>query len=230
VADAECTNGGVCVIRCEDQNSTPGDDCDDHGVAGLDSEAQGVCMLACDPPGACPRVGYGCFAIGENIGGPVNACTVDCSESGACTMPGWECDPSAGFGTMEFGAGRCEPPFDPDQLGQACTFTSGCTGGVCLGETYLGMPGGTCVEECTGGATSDGCPTGARCLAAPGEAGTCAAICTPGGTDCRPGWACELFFLIYICQPDCTSNDQCDLACCNSDGSGFCDPTRTRCL
>ena len=232
LADADCTNGGVCVQRCDDDNSTAGDDCDDDGTPGLDPEVSGICLEACDPASssACPRTGYSCQAVGENLAGPRNVCTVDCGEGG-CTMPGWICDPSAGFGSLEFGAGRCQPPFEASQLGQACGLTSGCTGGTCLAEILSGAPGGTCIEECTGGMTSpDGCPAGAVCLARPGEIGFCARRCTPGGDECRDGWACERVAIVNVCQPACTSNDQCDNDCCRSDGSGLCDPTGAACL
>ncbi|MBI5488528.1 MAG: hypothetical protein HY905_14440 [Deltaproteobacteria bacterium] len=233
LTDSECTNGGSCVVVCADQNSTPGaDDCDDDGTAGLDPGASGICLEACDltDPAACARTGYACRSIGENLSGPRDVCTVDCAEGG-CTIPGWECDPSAGMGSLEYGAGRCQPPFEDADLGQACTFTSGCTGGTCLAEPYLGAPGGTCIEECLGGLSStDPCPTGSYCLARAGEIGSCVPRCTPGGTDCRDGWACTRVVIVDVCMPACTSNDQCDNGCCRADGSGTCNPAGTDCL
>jgi hypothetical protein len=94
-----------------------------------------------------------------------------------------------------------------------------------------GAPGGTCVEECTGGlASSDRCPTGGVCLARAGEFGFCAARCTPSGSDCRAGWACESVAVFNVCAPACTSNDQCDNDCCRADGAGTCDPAGIACL
>jgi hypothetical protein len=232
LADGDCTNGGVCVQRCDDENSTPGDDCDDDGTAGLDPEVSGICLEACDPSdaGACARTGYSCRAVGENLAGPRHVCAVDCDEGG-CTIAGWECDPSAGFGSLEYGAGRCQPPFETAELGGACTFTSACTGGTCLDERLSGAPGGACIEECTGGMTSpDPCPAGSFCLARAGEIGICVPRCTPGGGECRDGWSCERAGLFNTCRPACSRNDQCDNDCCRADGTGTCDPEGLACL
>ncbi|MDI7266426.1 MAG: hypothetical protein QME96_00330 [Myxococcota bacterium] len=230
--DADCTNGGVCALRCEDENRTDGDDCDDDGTPGLDDDAEGTCLAGCTPadPAACPRTGWSCKAVGENPDGAVNACAPDCSESGACTTPGWECDPSAGLGSHEYGPGRCQPRFDGAQLGAACTLTSGCTGGFCLAEAFAGYPGGLCVEECTGGPGADRCPGTALCLAETGRPGVCMGLCNPSAPACRDAWECARMEMIWICRPDCTRNDQCDYGCCSSAYPGYCDPSRSTCL
>jgi hypothetical protein len=196
---------------------------------------EGMCLAACDPAdaGACPRDGYTCRAVGENLTGPVNACAMDCTEAGGgCTVAGNECDPAGGaLGQQGFGLGRCQPPFDATQLGQACSITGGCTGGTCMAEIFSGFPFGNCVEECIAGPGGDPCPGTSQCLAPPGTAGWCAALCAPDTTTCREGYECRaLGGRVWTCMPACTDSAQCELGCCNADGSGICDPSRTSCL
>jgi hypothetical protein len=233
--DAQCTNGGVCVLSCEDDNDTPGDDCDDDGTAGLDEDGvQGLCVEECvaSEPGACPRPGWTCQEVGENLDGTREACTPDCGEAGGgCTTPGFECDPAAGgYGSGGFGRGRCQAEFDETQLGDPCSITGGCTGGACLAEAFSGFPHGICVEECRSGPGGDPCPGTAQCLGPPGETGACFALCSPGDT-CREGYECRaLGGMIWVCWPACDSNEQCEFACCSSERAGFCDPSHTTCL
>jgi hypothetical protein len=231
--DAECTNGGICVLTCRDDDLLPDNDCDDDGVAGLDEDVWGLCMELCAPgsPTACRRTGYSCRPVGHNPEGPRHACAVDCLEGGGgCTVPGWSCDPAAGgVGETGFGAGRCQPPFDARQLGEACAMTSGCTGGYCFAEAFTGYPHGACVEECIAGADSpDPCPGDATCMAAAGTAGFCALTCTRD-RDCRDELACRWIVIAWMCLPACAAGAECDYGCCPADGAGWCDPTRERC-
>jgi hypothetical protein len=233
-SDAVCSNGGVCVLSCsnEDDNLL-NDPCNDDGTPGSEDPSNlGICMESCvRGTGSCPRPGYVCKSVGPGSGHNLDVCAPDCGESaGGCGGVGWTCDPFAGvfIGGATYGYGRCQPPLDETALGGTCQVTSGCRGAFCISESLTGYPQGLCAEECGLG---DPCPTGFECTGGGLLAGLCFRPCTVGVTECRPGTRCaDLGWGVITCVPDCQSNADCDNTCCHQDVTGYCDPTRQYCM
>jgi hypothetical protein len=231
---AECTNGGACVLSCvNDDDAILNDPCDDDTTPGTpDPNNHGLCMETCTlGPDACSRPGYTCQTLGPFRTRNHNVCAASCDDgSSICGEVGWICDPNAGtlLGGASWGSGRCQPPLDTTALGNPCALTSGCLGGMCLGESVIGYPRGICTEECGPG---DDCPTPFVCTGAGLFSGLCFRPCTVGGDDCRPGTECQdLGWGVTTCAPACAANADCDNTCCSQYGTGYCDPARARCM
>jgi hypothetical protein len=230
---ADCSNGGACVLSCvDDDPAMTTDPCDDDGMAGLDPNNVGICMARCTrTPDSCTRPGYDCQALGPTLARNQDVCGVACRDlSTVCENVGWTCDPYAGslLGGASWGSGRCQPPLEVAALGEPCAGTTGCRGGMCMAESVTGYPRGLCTEECGFG---DACPTGFECSGLGLFAGLCFRPCTLGGSDCRPGTACQDLGLgITACMPACGSNADCDNTCCSQFGTGYCDPHRADCM
>ena len=101
--------------------------------------------------------------------------------------------------------------------GGPCTADTDCASGICWDELNMGLPGGSCVDECT--EERDCWDPANICVE-----GFCLEKCTPGGSDeCRDAYECaHLGQGDGFCDPKCTTDSQCFV-------TDHCDPDRGIC-
>jgi hypothetical protein len=230
---SQCPSDSLCVS--ESQSGQPGGTCigfpcEVESNSGCPGDAQclpsarggGICLDGCEQDGDC-REGYACEASSEFPERQV--CTAACESDDQCTGDR-VCNPALG---------TCDVPFEPDQLGDACSQQRGaCTGGTCLSEFRSGFPGSYCTfVGCDPEASddNDGCPGDGVCLDPGGDSNP---ICIDGcdsGAACRQGYECRQVDPDDAsrgmgCFPACTEDSQCannerEGFVCNQ-GTGFC--------
>lgn len=174
MCDADCTDDASCVPEGDEAGWAQGmcfrecstdADCSEGAVCG--SPDIGLCLTPCDEE-PCPA---GRFCVAGHV------CMPHCSSDDEC-LDG-SCDPYTG---------SCAPPANPEGAGvmEPCERHAQCRSGSCGAA-------GVCITPCEIGA--DGCPDGAVCFSAsgdarPGDAGTCAPTCTTS-EDCPTGTFCS---------------------------------------
>lgn len=217
--DGVCLNepdflpGGYCSRACSSD-----EDCGPGGACLMVGMGQQLCFRSCEP-GASPRQcrpGYGCGSFG--FGAPP-VCLGGCSDDTDCPS-GLMCEPDSVIAV----AGSC---FDPGAgVGDACASADECpASGFCLDEDGNGWPEGSCVgiSGCDPDANT-GCDGDAQCIPT-GDTPLCVDGCTTAA-DCRPGYECSglmAFPTRLVCNPACTSDDQCSAGnVCNA-ALGTCD-------
>lgn len=238
--DAMCPAGGFCLA--EDFSAWPGGACIGFGCdLDADSGCPGdsrcipggrggeLCIDGCEEDSDC-RDGFQCDSTDEYPDRLV--CLPGCTSDDQCSG-GRVCNPAVG---------TCEPPFEADELGEACSGgVGGCDGGTCFTEFESGYPGSYCVYlGCDSDASDDedGCPGDGVCaLSGDDETGICLDGCEDD-RDCRaPDYSCrdidpEDASRGRGCFPSCTTDDACandgtmgrpDFSC--NPGTGLCTDT-----
>jgi hypothetical protein len=210
--DGDCPTGGTC--QPEEGTGWPGGACLGGGCDPMTNEGcdagdaclptlfggGGVCADGCTTDADC-RTEYACR---EASGFPGRTyCAPGCASDAECTVAGFVCNP---------GAGTCAVPFDPADLGDACSFRTPCEGGTCLREFDSGYPGGFCAYVGCEVGVSGSCPGDGVC-APRGTRNICLSGCA-ADSDCRDGYACRPSVAgdpasVTVCTPACTTDDQC---------------------
>jgi hypothetical protein len=200
-SDGECTEGGLCRVPAE---GWPGGSCT---IFGCDFENNN-----------CPS-GSECVVTGR-----FPSCVDDCATSADCRT-GYSCYPTLGFADRL----TCQPTFDADSLGAACSQRRDpCLGGFCLREADYGFPDSYCIAlGCDPDGTPTGCPGDGACFETAGGTGVCFEGCTTT-MDCRTGYTCRPSDSSdpespLGCLPGCESDSECanDEFVCNT-GTGLC--------
>ncbi|WP_426746867.1 adhesin [Myxococcus faecalis] len=168
--------------------------------------------------GTC-TTGLTCVTAPSTVSGKdLKVCAKGCfgNTSGECPAP-YVCRDSS----LVNGYTKACLPALPDgvtPVGRECTpgpRSCGNTNGVCIAP--VDPPSGNgefdrwdlgyCTETCSG---EGSCPAGAECSDVPGQGSICLKTCTPGGSDCRPGYTCETRPEGNLCVPGCYGDADCD--------------------
>lgn len=201
---------------CGNQLAETGESCDGSDLAGQTcaSLSLGSGILGCrEDCSGYDTTGCGLPGCGNGIREGNEACDGSALGGATCESLGW------GSGLL-----TCQPDcvtFDASDcaqlgLGEPCTVTDQCAGGLCFDEESTGAPGGFCSSTCESGLD---CATGFGCFLLGADQWYCLARCTVGANVCRSGYACidPANLGETVCWPfcqqdvDCPTTGACDL-------------------
>lgn len=240
---------GYCTKSCAQNGDCPsGSVC---GVSPADSTGQTkVCLKSCSPAGSAGgcRTGYVCEKKGTSLDGtavcfprctsPTQCGTATrcdsrgfcCGASGYACCEGNSCDSGLSCGAGGYCQSSTPDAGAPRPVGDPCTATLACAGGICFTEQPAGSSGcsqgcwsgGYCSQDCG----SAGCPSGSSCSPYfSGGVSRCLKNCSwdGGQGDCRSGYVCDRGMIPSssqaICLYRCNANSDCPTNVCQS---GFC--------
>lgn len=177
--------------NCDPEASEP--TCPGDGVCASTTGGGGICVDGCTEDTDC-RDAYRCRPVDREDPTRGSACFPGCSDDSQCTAMSYG-SPSLPY-VCNVGTGYCAEPFNPSELGAACTESFwDCRGGRCL-TAGDGWPGGTCTYpgcSLSGATPAATCPEASVCIddeTGDPDIGVCVSACTVGEDTCRTGYAC----------------------------------------